>query len=418
MGRRLGLWLLLLVAAVGLLVVKRESVADGWLRIMLPAFTAAERERADALAAFGRERFAVAAQSDDPRKIAAAARYQNWVERPRANLAAYPTHQIDLAEASIGEIDGLVRRAATQGADDPVVWSQLAQICEHGWGAVPQRDCPAEAAGAIERLAALEPDNGWSVLLALDRLHPDDLVTRVSDPVMADAERDAAIETALTRLAASTRVDGHEAAMLKVYRRIFDGADWPASLVGEPPAREVAMGTLGALLVWVVAPPGWVVIGHGPPYASAAEARDIVALQWLITDNRLLGGGFSKACRGELSEARLAHCRRAAVMLSEGSNTMLEAIGSRVAIRLAPDPDSEAAARAVLRQHRWRQHQFAQLADPSAPSFLADAPSRITGLWIETGREGEAYARLLAEQGLATTPPPGWTAPGEELWGQ
>lgn len=418
MRRRLGLWLLLLAAAAGLLVVKRETVADGWLRIIESALTASMQQRAEDFAIVGRERFRLAAASDDPRLIVAAARYQNWVERRRLDPPTGPAYLFELADASIGDIDGLIRRAATLGADDPVVWSQLAQICEHGWGAVPQRDCPAEAVDAIERLATLEPDNGWSVLLALDRLHPDNLVTKVSVPVMADAERQAAIEATLAQLAMTDRIDGHEAAMLEVYRRIFDGAEWPASLVSEPPAREVAMGTLAALLVWVVAPPGWVIIGHGPPYASAAEARDIAALQWLITDNRLIGGGFTKACRGELSETRLAHCRRAAVTISGGSNTMLEWIGSRIALRLAPDPESEAAARALLRQHRWRQHQFVQLADPSAPSFLPEAQSRITGLWIETGRESEAYARLVAEQGLATMPPTGWTAPDEKHWSQ
>lgn len=418
MGRRLGLWLLLLVAAAGLLVVKRETVADGWLRIILPVFVEAERERLDALTSFSRERFMVAARSEDPRLIVAAARYLNYIEAQRARPRAHPMFRVDLPDVAPGEVDALIRRAALLGADDPVVWSQLAQICEHGWALVPKRDCPVEANGSIERLIALEPDNGWSAVLELARMDPDGLSTTVTPSEVAEAAREAAIDDALARLATSARVDGHEAAMLEVHRRIFDGADWPATLVGDPPAREFALGTFGALLVQLVAPAGWIIAVDGPPHASAAEARDIAALQWLITDGRLIGGGLTQACRGELSEARLAHCRRAADVLARGSTLVDESVGLRAAIRLAPDPESGEAARARLREYRWRQHQFGRLADPSAPSFLPEAQSRITGLWIETGREGEAYARLLAERGLAITPPPGWTAPDEKHWVQ
>lgn len=418
MRRRIGLWSLLVVAALGLLVAKRETVADGWLRIIESALMASMEERTQDLATVARERFRMAAASDDPRMVAAAARYQNWVDRPRANLAAFPTYQPDLAEASIGEIDALIRRAATLGADDPVVWSQLAQICEHGWGAVPQRDCPVEAEGAGERLAALEPDNGWSALFALERLNPSGFVTTSLAPDLSDEEREAAIEASLSQLAASARVDGHEAAMLEVHRRIFDGADWPTSLVSDPPAREVAMGTLGALLVWVVAPPGWVVIGQGPPFGSADGARDFVAQQWVMTDHRLIGSSLARACQGELPDTRLAQCRRAAAVMAKGSTMALETIGLRMAIRLAPDAESEAAARAALRQPRWRQQQFLQLVDPGAESFLPDAQSRITGLWIETGSESAAYARLVEARGLPLTPPDGWIAPGEEHWGK
>jgi hypothetical protein len=418
MGRRTGLWLLLLVAAIGLLVARRESVADGWLRIMTPALTAAAMERVEEIATVSRERFRLAATSDDARMIAAAARYQNWVERRRSNPPSHPTYLIELAEASIGEIDALIIRAATLGADDPVVWSQLAQICEHGWLAVPQRDCPVEAQGSIERLAALEPDNGWSALLALERLLPNGFVTTVPAPTLTDEAREAAIDAALARLAASDRVDGHEAAMLVVHRRILDGADWPPTIVGEPPARELAIGTLSALLVDLVAPGGWSLVGDVPPYPSADIARDLVAQQWVTTDHRLPVGGLSRACRGELSQARLAHCRRAAEVMAQGSTTALETIGLRIAIRLAPDAESENAARATLRQQRWRQGQFLKLVDPDSPTYLPYAQSRITGLWIETGREGEAYARLVEAQGLPPTPPDGWTAPGEEHWGK
>lgn len=418
MRRRVGLWLLLLVAVLGLLVAKRETVADGWLRVALSTLMEAERARLAAQAAFSAERFRAAAASDDPRMVVAAARHLNWIEGQRVNPRLDPMFHIDLPEVQVGEIDALIRRAAALGTDDPVVWSQLAQICEHGWGAVPQRDCPVEAEGASERLAALEPDNGWSALFALERLSPGGFVTTSPAPDLSDEEREAAIEASLWQLAASARVDGHEATMLEVHRRIFDGADWPTSLVSDPPAREVAMGTLGALLVWVVAPPGWVVIGNGPPFGSADGARDFVAQQWVMTDHRLIGSSLSRACQGELPDTRLAQCRRAAAVMAKGSTVALETIGLRMAIRLAPDAESEAAARAALRQARWRQQQFLQLVDPGAVSFLPDAQSRITGPWIETGRESAAYARLVEAQGLPLTPPDGWIAPGEEHWGR
>lgn len=219
MRRRTGLWLLLLVAAVGLLVVKRESVADGWLRMLLPVLTAVQRERGEALGAFGRERLKVAAESDDPRKIVAAARHLRWVEARLADPRADPLWRSEWPEDAAGAADALIRRAATLGADDPVVWSQLAQICEHGWLVVPKRDCPAEAAGSIERLVALEPDNGWSALLDLARLDPGSAATVLPVPGIAAEAREAAIDAALARLAASARVDGHEAAILEVHRR-------------------------------------------------------------------------------------------------------------------------------------------------------------------------------------------------------
>lgn len=417
-GRRLGLWLLLLITAIGLLVAQREIVADGWLRIMLPALTAAERERLDALTSFSRERYAAAARSEDPRLIVAAARHLHYIEAQRARPRADPMFRVELPEVAPGEVDALIRRAALVGADDPVVWSQLALICEHGWLAVPKRDCPAEAAGAIERLAALEPDNGWSALLELARLQPDGLSTVDTAPELAEASREAAIDDALARLAASARVDGHEAALLEVHRRILDGADWPPTLVGDPPAREFALGAFGALLVQLVAPEGWFLVGHGPPYPDAETARDVLALAWLARDIRTPGAGLSRACRGDPSDTRLALCRRAAEVLARGSTLVDENVGLRIAIRLAPDPEIEEAARRALRELRWRTTQHAELFAPGASAFLPDPMARVTALWIETGREGEAYARLLAERGMATSPPPGWTAPDEKHWVQ
>jgi hypothetical protein len=416
MGRRAGLWLLLLVAAIGPLGAKRETVADGWLQILVPALTAAAMERVEEINAVSRERFRLAASGDDARLIAAAARYQNWIERPRSNTATFPTHRIDPAEASIGEIDALIRRAAILGADDPVVWSQLALVCEHGWSWVPQRDCPAEARGSIERLAALEPDNGWSALLALERLLPDGFGTTVSAPTLTDEAREAAIDEALARLAASRRIDGHEAAMLEVHLRILDGADWPSTLVGDPPQRELAIGTVGAWLVSLAAARGWSLVGEVSPYPSAEIARNLVALTWVMIDHRLPSGGLWRACCGELSEARLAHCRRAGEVMAQGSTTAHEVIGLRMPMRLAPDAESEAAARVTLRQQRWRQYQFLKLVDPYSPTYLPYAPSQIPGLWIETGREGDAYARLVESQGLSLTPPDRWTAPDEAHW--
>lgn len=417
MGRRTGLWLLLLVAAIGLLVAKREFVADGWLRVALPTLMAAERARLEAQAAFSAERFTVAGRSDDPRMIVAAARYLNYIEAQRATPRADPMFRVDLPDVTPGEVDALIRRAATLGADDPVVWSQLAQICEHGWALVPRRDCPAEAAGAIERLIALDPDNGWWALLELDRLDPGVLSTAVNGQEIAEAAREAAIDGALARLAASARVDGHEAAMLAVHRRILDGADWPSALIGDPPAREFALGTFGALLVQLVAPEGWFVVGYGPPYPDAESARDVLALAWLMNDIRPLGGGLSRPCCGELSDTRLAHCRHAADLLARGSTLADESVGLRIAIRLAPDPESEEAARVALRERRWQATQQGELLAPATSAFLPDPMARVTALWIETGREPDAYTAAVTEAGLPPTPPDGWTAPGEEHWG-
>lgn len=419
MGRRTVLWLLLLVAALGLLVAKRESVADGWLRMVLSALTAAERPRLEAQAAFSAERFRAAADNDDARIIVAAARHLNWIEDQRVNPHLDPMFHIDLPEVQAGEIDALIRRAAALGADDPVVWSQLAQICEHGWAAVPKRDCPVEAHGSTARLAALEPSNGWSALLELERLQADDPATTGAAPVMTDAERPAAIDAALARLAASDRVDGHEAAMLAVHRRIFDGGDWPATLVDEQPAREVAIGTFGALVVRLIGPEGWVVVGQGPRYGSIEMARDALALQWTMIDHRLIGLGLSTICSGGAVEARSVLCRDAAAVLSRGSTLADEMLGLGLAIRLAPDAESAAAARAALRSRRWRQIQWVKLVEPrGAARHFPDATARITALWIETGREPDAYAAAVAEAGLPLTPPEGWTAPGEARWSQ
>lgn len=417
MRRRPGVWLLLLIAALGLLVAKRESVADGWLRMALPTLMAAERARLEAQAAFSAERFRAAAASDDPRMVAAAARHLNWIDGQRVNPHLDPGFRIDLPEVQAGEIDALIRRAARLGADDPVVWSQLARICEHGWPGVPKRDCPVEALGSIERFAAIDPGNGWSALLELERLEADGPVPTGSAPVMDDAERAIAIDAVLARLAASDRVDGHEAAMLAVHRRIFDAADWPATLVDEQPAREVAIGTFGALLVRLVAPEGWVVVGQGPPYGSIEVARDMLALQWLMIDHRMTGLGFSAVCSGEVVKARSALCRDAAMVLSRGSTLADEMLGLGIAIRLAPDAESAAAARAALRSRRWQQAQWLKLVEPGGPArHFPDAMARITALWIQTGREPDAYAAAVTEAGLPPTPPDGWTAPDEARW--
>jgi hypothetical protein len=416
---RLGVWLLLLIAALGVLVGKRESIAHGWLRMAESALIAAERPRLEALTAFTAERFRAAAAGDDPRMIVAAARYLNWIEARRANPNLDPSFRNDLPEVRAGEIDALIRRAATLGADDPVVWSQLALICEHGWSLVPQRDCPAEAQRSIERLAALEPENGWSALFELERLNAGGQVTAGSAPVLGEPARASAIDAALARLAASRRVDGHEAAMLAIYRRIFDAADWPASLVDAQPAYEIAIGIFGAMLARYLAPEGRVVIGEGPPYSSPEVARDMLALVWLLNDYRFVGSGLSSLCRGDLDEPRTALCRDAALALPRGSSLADELIGLRIAIRLAPDADEDAAAaRETLRARRWQQAEWPKLFELGGLATpFPDARARITELWIKTGRESDALSTALAEAGLPTTPPAGWTAPGEAHWG-
>jgi len=207
--------------------------------------------------------------------------------------------------------------------------------------------------------------------------------------------------------------------MLAIYRRIFDAADWPASLVDAQPAYEIAIGIFGAMLARYLAPEGRVVLGEGPPYSSPEVARDRLALVWLLTDHRLVGSGLSSLCRGDLDEPRTALCRDAALALSRGSTLADELTGLRIAIRLAPDADEDAAAaRETLRARLWQQAEWLKLVEDGGLAMpLSDARARIVELWVKTGRESDAYSTALAEAGLPTTPPAGWAAPGEAHWG-
>jgi hypothetical protein len=201
------------------------------------------------------------------------------------------------------------------------------------------------------------------------------------------ANNASAADVALTKMAASDRMDGHFADLVHALTLAYRRVPAPLSLFAAWPDDE------------------------------AAQLREVMPLTIAIAHaNAIAIPGFQNllnACRvnpatGQNSQ-RAGDCATIGRMLvSRGDTLMANRVGSsllRVA-RAFSDSDVE-AARAV----DWGMASYAPLASEPPSKHSVERMQRYVDDWVESGREIEAMRRALAREHVASTPPAGWDGP-------
>lgn len=248
--------------------------------------------------------------------------------------------------------------AQARGADDPVVQLMLSLMCDQPWA-----NCDADA--AVERLAALEPENGLAAVIALRRAH---------------GVRDAAGERAALRvLAAADRFASHEAAVLDAARAFATGGPPPAEVAGQPlDATPEDRRAMVALSLWLAAP-----------------------------TTGLIPVGLDARCRaaGQGSDER-AHCRAAASVLAGGDALVGRAIGLTLLEGLADDPEERSRIRALRRDLDWQAAAYIEL--DSTPGQTPGSFAAFVDATIAAGGEMALRAKRLTEAGIPLTAPADW----------
>lgn len=328
--------------------------------------TAAMREEAAARETFAIERAREALAAGDPRRamiatVAFAHGRGSWMESVMADDPEAIARKARLERLAVEA----VALAQARGAEDPVVQLQLSGVCDQPWA-----NCDADA--AVERLAALEPENGLAALIALRH---------------ANRLRDAAGEQAAVQaLAAAGRFESHEAEVLAAARAFVAGGHPPVAVAGEPfnltPDDRRAMV---ALTLWLVAP-----------------------------TTGLIPQGLDARCRATPKDAdERAHCIAAARVLAGGDALVGLQIGLALLQDLVDDPDERARVRGLRRDLDWQASAHAELT-----TQIGESPGSMTGFvdaQIEAGGEIALRTKLLSEAGIPLTAPADWTPSNPRL---
>lgn len=339
-----------------------------WLLSLMPFAASVQdpdleamRAQSAATEAFAIERAHAALEEGDPRRamiavIAFAHGRGSWMEAVLADEPEAIARKREL-ERLAGEAIAL---AQARGAADPVVQLQLALACDQPWA-----NCDADA--AIERLAALEPDNGLAAAIALRRAY------RVKD---AAGQR-----AALKALASAMRFDSHEAAVLSAARAFAEG--------GRPPAA-LRFGEFRDL--------------------TAEDRRAMVALTlWLVAPSTAwFPEGLGTRCQAEtVADDDRADCIAALRVLSGGDALVVHRIGLAMLEGLIDDPDERARIRARRRDLDWQASAFGELTrelgrSPGSVAAHVDAT-------IAAGGELALQTKRLSEAGIPLVAPADWT---------
>lgn len=237
-------------------------------------------------------------------------------------------------------------------------------------GCVPMLETmPCDQAGALQRLARIDPDNAavWVELMAAAQRE-------------GDLEREAEL---LTRAASSARYDTYDVAFGRTLLAANDGF-----------ARML--------------PP----IPHG--VQAALEASDAAGVGEQLPELNLMlaKGSYSygslqamfNACRGEdgaVIESRRADCMTLAKMAYEDSTSLLlRGVATGLMLRVTEGEPEHEHWRQRRHAQRWQQEQFAVLVTPMPPPWY-------TRRSLEDG-ELPALMQLLAEHDVPEAPPADW----------
>lgn len=319
-------------------------------------------ERDAAYRSFWIDRARAALQSTDPR----AALLVTLLSKAAVNSKGQPFGAVapspELAQARYQQALGLagegLQRARQLGHDDPWVQTYLAQICGYPWA-----QCDASA--ALNRLAQLDPDNGYAALLALDRAHAmHDLLGQ---------------RAALASAARAKRISHYSAETLGAIYTLFAGGVAP-----------VAAG----------------ITDHMEPADLHAQTALGVYLALPLKGF----SGLSTLCKRTDADPGLrADCVAVARLLSVGDTLVDEAIGLGMLDRLARGTPEAPAARQALIDAHWQRDMFMELKHSiyehpgSMQVYISD--------WIAAGGERALVAQTLSAAGVSKRSPTDYAAP-------
>jgi hypothetical protein len=293
---------------------------------------------------------------------------------------------------------------------DPRDWALAAVVGQIRYTMTPAA-VRVRLASGLARAAAAAPDDALVQWLAMTMTDEDGgkraarqkLQQRDSRNVavwLADldeavlANNASAVDVALTKMAASDRIDGHFADLVHALTLAYRRVPAPLSLFAAWPDDEAAQ--LREVLPLSVA------IVH-------ANAIAIPGFQNLLNACRV------NAATGQNSQ-RAGDCATIGRMLvSRGDTLVANRIGSSLlrVSRAFSDSDVEAA-----RALDWTMASYAPLASEPPTEHSVERMQRYVDDWIETGREIEAMRRALAREHLASTRPAGWDGPYPSFTGE
>lgn len=263
-----------------------------------------------------------------------------------------------------------LRDAAAAAPSDRLVQWLWANATPAESGCVGPRDCPARA----RALATLEPGNAAAWLPVLEQAW--------------DAEDDAAIDAALSRMAQSQSFNDLFVEYAGAWAEIED------RFPGYVAARSAVLA--------------------GTPWADSSDVASMVSAIARSAAFAIpsMGTLFNVCDRGKHPEAqpvRFESCGSIGrVMLGKSSSVVGRSFGYGLIKRSGLPTEQD---RQANRSFRWRMKQQADLhtdgQDPEAfRRYFADL--------VRTGDELAAIDRQLARAGKTPVPPAGWKAPGED----
>ena len=292
--------------------------------------------------------------SSQPRELLLAARLRRGeaVQAGRRGDGATQMRQEAAADA-------LLQRAIARGADDPVVWWEVANACHRS---------PALCAAddAVLRLRELAPHNAAVWLRPQSGATPgDDAGPR------------------LARIAAASRYDSYLAERLRAWTLAHPEIRVPPELTAE--------------------------VGGDP-----TMARAVLAFGYLFADvgfeHAELRGMCGKETLAVADASRAAACRAALDRLLAKADTL---IAYYTAWNVRHALETDAAARATLQHARdrieWQVAAMTELSLAGDPQSSQAVQAEQVSLWLAPGAtEFTMLGALLDAHGIPATPPAGW----------
>lgn len=303
---------------------------------------------------YGAELLAALEPSTQPRELLLAARLrrnQAWQAGNRGDGAAQMRQE--------AAADALLQRAIERGADDPVVWWEVANTCR-----ISPTPCASE--DPVVRLRALAPSNA-AVWIR---------------PRLGAAPGDEA-DARLTRIAAASRYDVYLGERVRAWTLAQQRVPVPPALIEAAGADETT--SRGVLVFGLV---------------MADVVTDVAELRGLCGDAALAAAGAARAtvCRAALDRA-----------LAKADSLLSYYAAWSVRHALESDPVVRTGLERARAAVEWQVAAMVELTFEGDPKVSQAAQAEQFDFWLEPGAtEFSVLRKLLQAHGVALTPPPGW----------
>lgn len=324
----------------------RAAVPADDARLELARAAASDRHTAQLLTALER--------SVQPRELLLAARLRRSQARQAGKRGDGAAQMRQEAGA-----DTLLQRAIERGANDPVVWWEVANACRVSPGLCAVDD-------PVLRLRALAPSNAavW--------IRP-----RLGVAPAGEAEE------RLARIAAASRYDTYLGERVRAWTVAQQGVPVPPELLDVVgPDQTLARG----------------VLAFG--YVMADVVTDLSELRGLCGAPALVAAGASResSCRAALDRA-----------LGKSDSLLSYYAVWSVRHALETDPAARAALERARAAFEWQFAAMVELTLAGDPKVSQAAQAEQFNFWLAPGAtEFTVLRELLQAHGVALTPPPGW----------